>query len=394
MGVILQQLVGSRHEQHFYPNCAGVVRSYNFYPFGHMKPEEGVVCVALGLGKLVVEGGETLRFCPANPQVLPQLALGEKFIDQSQRGFYAIDLSHSEIGPSAEDEGIVVRLDLEAAENHGTLAPVGSVWSIENKAFYDGIQRPGVRVVTFAHILKSDLFPLADILRRVVELGRQGMGGPVEIEFAANLNSGPREFAILQIRPYGAGQDAEPVAIDGLPPEYLVCYSPRAMGNGLVDGIRDIVYVKPDRFNAAKTRFIAREVGAFNETLRAADRGYLLIGPGRWGSADPWLGIPVNWEQISAARIIVETSLKDFSVDPSQGSHFFHNLTSFGIAYLTVRPGPDQGFIDWDWLGEQPVESEAEFVRHVRLELPLEARIDGRSSQAAVLKWSARCAPQ
>jgi len=393
MGVVLQQLVGSRHEHYFYPNFAGVVRSYNFYPFGRMKPEEGVAGVALGLGQLVVEGGEALRFCPAHPQVLPQLAYGQQFLDQSQRGFFAIDLSHAEPPPADASPSSVVRLALEDAERHGTLHAVGSVWSPEDQAFYDGISRPGIRAVTFAHVLKADLFPLAQILGRVLELGRQGMSGPVEIEFAVNLDCDPKEFAVLQMRPYAASSDFEPVEIENVLRNAMICYSTQALGNGVIDGIHDIVYVKPDTFDAAKTRDIARAVSTINDGLRATNRSCLLIGPGRWGSSNHSLGIPVSWAQVSAARIIVEAGLENFVVDPSQGSHFFHNLTSVGTAYLTINSRTDPGFIDWKWLDSQAAEAESEFVRHLRLPIPIEARIDGRKSRAAVLKWSVRAVP-
>ena len=374
MGLILQQLVGNRHDHYFYPSLAGVVRSYNFYPFGHMKPEEGVASVVLGLGQQVAEGGEALRFCPVHPQILPQLALGKQFLDQSQRGFYAIDLEASQQTSAAEYASPVVRLDLEQAEQHGTLHPVGSVWSHENQAFYDGISRSGVRAVSFAHVLKSDIFPLADILKRILELGRESMSGPVEIEFAVNLTSDPQEFAILQMRPYGTGSQFEPVELQDLDPDQMVCFSPQALGNGIIGGLYDVVYVKPDAFDAAKTPQIATEVADINQTLRSQKRGCLLIGPGRWGSSNSWLGIPVSWGQVSAARVIVEAGLENFVVDPSQGSHFFHNLTSVGTAYLTVNVRTAQGLIDWTWLDQQPALHETEFVRHLRLDSPLEAR--------------------
>jgi hypothetical protein len=219
------------------------------------------------------------------------------------------------------------------------------------------------------------------------------MAGPVEIEFAAELDREPKEFAILQMRPYAAGEDRQPVELEDLPRDTMVCYSAEALGNGIIDDIHDIVYVRPETFDAAKTHEIAQEVAAVNQALRAANRPCLLIGPGRWGSSNYWLGIPVTWGQVSAARIIVEAGLNDFIVDPSQGSHFFHNLTSVGTAYMTVNPPAGQGFIDWEWLAARPVESDAEFVRHVRLKTPIEARIDGRTSRAAVLKEPLRTAP-
>jgi len=388
MAVILQPVVGSRHGDYHYPDFAGAARSYNYYPFGAMRPEDGVAGVALGLGQTVMEGGQALRFCPAFPQVLPQLSDSEEFLNQSQRTFYALDLlAEQNARAIARDTGIV-RLDLEQAERHGTLAPLGSVWSADDQALYDGIGRAGVRVVTFAHILKSETFPLAALLCRLLALGRAGLNNPVEIEFAVNLESSPPEFAVLQIRPCCDGNGGERVELGDLPRAQLLCYSPHALGNGLIHGLGDVVYVKPGQFNPACTPAMAEQIGRLNDELLAANRPYLLLGPGRWGTTHSWLGIPVHWSQICAARIIVETTLEDFVVEPSQGSHFFQNLTSFGIAYLAVNPHSDDGFIDWPWLEAQPAEHETEYVRHVRLAHSLEARVNGEISCAAVLKRS------
>ncbi|MCH7872795.1 MAG: hypothetical protein IID33_13955, partial [Planctomycetes bacterium] len=381
-----QPIAGRQREHYFYPSFAGTALSYNFYPFGNMKPDDGVATVAIGLGLAVSEGDDALRFCPAHPQVLPQLSYGEKFISQSQRGFMALDLSHAGHAHFNPSESSLVKLGLDDAERHGTLAPVGSVWSNENKAFYDGIYREGVRVVTFAHVLKSDLFPLADIIRKLLDLGRAGMNGPVEIEFAVNLDTDPKEFAVLQMRPASVEYKQASANLGEIATADLVCYSSRAMGNGFVEGLHDIVYVKPRAFDCTQTVAIAREIDEINQSLRDEGRQCMLIGPGRWGSSNESLGIPVKWTQISTARIIVEAALETFKVDPSQGSHFFHNLTSFGVAYLTVRPSVDEGFVDWEWLDAQEAACESQFVRHVRLSEPIEARIDGRTSRAAVFK--------
>lgn len=386
MAVILQPVVGRRYKEYYYPHFAGVALSYNYYPFGDVRPDQGVASVALGLGATVVDGGDALRFCPAYPQVLPQLAYGREFIDRSQRRFYALKLD----APASDDDlrrGVpVVRLGLDEAEEHGSLAPVGSVWSDENNAFYDGIYRPGVRVVTFAHVLKSDLFPLAPILDRLLCLGRAAMCGPVEIEFAGNLDRGAREFAILQMRPVGSDTARGPVDLPRVERDEILCESPRAMGNGVFDALHDVVYVKPGKFDNGRTEQIAAEVASINATLLGQGRECFLIGPGRWGTSNRSLGVPVNWSQISSARVIVETSLENFVVDPSLGSHFFHNLTSLGIAYLTVHPRLEQGFIDWPWLESLEAAEETEFVRHVRLPNSIEAHVDGRISHAVVLK--------
>lgn len=386
MGVILQELVGSEYGGRFYPTFSGVARSYNFYPTGQITPDEGVACVALGLGKTVVEGGEYLLFSPAHPHILPQFPTTDDLLANSQRRFYALDTSNLQMVPTRDADANLLLLDLDAAERDGTLAPIGSVYSPENDMVYDGIQRPGPRVVTFAHVLKSDLFPLADIVQQLLAIGQDGMASPVEIEFAVDMSTQPMEFGFLQIRPVASNEEMEAVRVGPVNRDKAVCYSPEALGNGLIRGIADLVFVRPEDFDSSLTQEIAAELGRINEGLRKAGRVSVFIGPGRWGSADRWLGIPVTWDQISTARIIVETTLPDLMVAPSQGTHFFQNLTSLGVGYLTVDPNIDKGFIDWDWLSRQPTIEQSRHVRHVRLEEPLEARIDGRNQAGVIFK--------
>ncbi len=390
MAVVMQPVVGQRRGRNYYPSFAGTARSFNFYPVGHMRPEDGIASVVLGLGGMVVDGGAALRFCPAHPRILPQFGEMEEFLNQSQRSFLAIDLESDARGLGSENFRSLVNLDLEVAERDGTLAPVGSVWSPENDALYDGIHRAGVRVVTFAHVLKSEIFPLAKILRQLLAIGKAGLNAPVDVEFAANLDTDPMQFVVLQIRPCVGNGDQRDIDVDGLPRDELLCDSPQALGNGVITGVSDILYVRPEHFDPARTETIAHEIGVLNADLAAERRNCMLIGPGRWGTTTNWLGIPVNWSQISTARVIVEAALDNFTIDPSQGSHFFHNLTSFGIAYLSVNAHAGVGFIDWDWLHAQPAECETDLVRHVRLPESLEARVDGRSSHAAVLKRARR----
>lgn len=386
MAVILQPIVGAAREDFFYPSFSGVARSYNYYPMGVMKPEDGVASVALGLGKTIVDGGQALRFCPAHPWALPQLGDAEEFMTHSQRTFYAVDLRVPQRFPTVDRDDGLVQLDLDIAEQQRSLHLLGSTWSSDNQTFYDGIERPGTRVVTFAHILKNDAFPLAALVSRLLAIGRAGMNSPVEIEFAGNLESDPKELAILQIRPCGACVDETPVELEDFTRDDLLCYSTHALGNGVKTGLSDIVYVRPAQFDAAHTPQMAEEIGQLNERLMAENRPYVLIGPGRWGSSHPWLGIPVVWSQISAARVLVETTLRNFVVEPSQGSHFFQNLTSFGIVYFAVNPNAADGYIDWNWLEQQPIAAETAFIRHVRLAQPLEARARGEVSRGAILK--------
>lgn len=387
MAIVLQPTVGARRGDYFYPDFSGVVRSYNFYPVGPAKPEDGVAMVAMGLGEMVVQGGAILRFCPAYPEILPQMALGEAFLDQSQRELLALDLRVKDrpIEASAH-ENCIAKLDLYDAEEHGVLHSIASTWSAENGCWYDGTSRPGARAITFAPILKYDVFPLAKILQRISALGAEAMSGPVEMEFACNLTAKPRQFAVLQMRPYGHGATEERVDIPETSREELILTAPSALGNGIHRQLRDIVFVRPEAFDAAKTRAIATEVANLNEAMRRTGRQYVLIGPGRWGSSDHWLGIPVGWGQISCAKVIVEAAHGQMVVDPSQGSHFFHNLATIGVAYLTLNEGQDQGFVAWDWLNSRAVEYESELLRHVTLPEPMEVRIDGRKSRAAIYR--------
>jgi len=389
MAVIIQQMVGQKYEHYDYPHFSGVAHSSNFYPHGGMKPTDGVASVALGLGRTVVEGGKVLRFSPRHPGVLPQFGTVDDWLNMSQRTFYAMDVSRPEQYPRAQDDFNMVKLDLEAAERHGTLEPLGSVYSAENNAIYDGIHRPGTRLVSFAHILKSDLFPLSDILKLLLELGRRTMSAEVEIEFAVVLGDGqmnPHQFGFLQIRPLAAGYDPPEIPEELMRAGHAVVATEVALGNGRYDGIRDIVYVPGDRFDRARTVEIAEEIGRLNHQLVQDAVPYLLVGPGRWGSSDRWLGIPVRWDQISGAQVIVESDLEDFKVTPSQGTHFFQNLTSFQVGYLTVNSGQDTSRLEWDWFDGLPAVEEGEFIRHLRLEEPLEILIDGRTRRGVVLE--------
>jgi CheY-like chemotaxis protein len=386
MGVIVQELVGRRHGDYFYPNFSGVARSYNYYPFGRVNPEDGVAAVALGLGKTVVEGEQMLMFSPAHPQILPQFATTKDALTNSQRQFYALDLNRVANGTRESISQRLVQLDLEVAERDGTLAPVGSVYSPENNMIYDGINRPGARLVTFAHVLKTEVFPLNDILRTLLDLGQEGMACPVEIEFAVDMLSDPMTFGVLQIRPIIADETTDVVNIADTDQDRAMCFSRQTLGNGVIHDVNDVIYVRPTAFDASKTRQIAEEIARMNLAMNQARRPYILIGPGRWGTSDPWLGIPVSWEQVSGARVIVETSLADYVITPSQGTHFFQNLTSFRVGYMTVNPTAGGGFVDWDWLNTCDVIDETQYVRHCRPTPSLRVELDGRTRLGVILK--------
>lgn len=389
MAVIVQRVVGSPHGARFYPDFSGVARSHNFYPAHPATTDDGVAAVALGLGRSVVAEGNCLRFCPRYPQHLPQHASVKSMLASAQRTFWALQLEPERGGdgesqPGAQ-HGSEVQLPLAAAEADGTLAAVASTYSHENHAIYDGISRAGVRVVTFAPVLKQELFPLAPLLDRLLAIGRWGMGAPVELEFAVDLRR--RELAFLQLRPLALSQESEELVLGGEASTELIGRSDHVLGNGRIDDLYDVVVVDQRAFDRASSRRTAAEVAQMNAAL--AGRPYLLIGVGRWGSSDPWLGIPVSWEQISGARVIVEAGFADFVVTPSQGTHFFQNLTSFNVGYFTINAGPESrgaAFIDWQWLASQPAVSESGSVRHLRFAEPVIVKMNGRKNEGVICK--------
>lgn len=390
MAVVVQRVVGRSHERFFYPSFAGVACSRNYYAVLGLKAEEGLAAVALGFGKTVVEGGRAVRFSPGSPRNVPQFASTAAVLETAQREFVALDLERGgSVGGSDHADALVV-LGLDEAERHGTLHPLGSVYSPDNDAIYDGVSRPGIRVVTFAPILKTDVFPLSRLLTRLLSLGERAMSCPVEVEFAVNLPSRgePGELAVLQVRPLvvEVGSEDLDAILRVTTHDDILCLSEQALGEGRVQGIRDVVYVKPSAFDRAKTPAVAVEVEEINRVLAEEGRPYLLIGPGRWGTSDQWLGVPVEWNQIAGARVILETELEDVPVTPSEGTHFFQNITSFGVGYLTVHRRGGRGRVDFEWLDGLSASTETRFLRHVRLERPLDVRIDGRSGRGIVLK--------
>lgn len=390
MAVVIQRLVGVEREGKFYPNFSGVGKSYNFYPVPPQKSDDGIAQVALGLGKTVVEGGNTVRFCPRYPKHLLQFFSTKETIKNAQQDFYALDLAGKlNHHPEAVTDPLVKTYSLGVSEKDGTLFPVGSTYSTENDAVYDGISREGMRVVTFAPVLKYEIFPLADILNLLLGLGTWGMGSPVEIEFAVNLDvpkGEPKEFAMLQMRPLVISKEKEELSVDNFEEEELICHSDKVLGNGATEDIYDIVFVDINKFDRGKSKEVAAEVSTINSKLIKEKKPYVLIGVGRWGSLDPWLGIPVTWDQISGAAAIVESGFTDFNVTPSQGSHFFQNITSFKIGYFTVNSFIKVGFIDWDWLLMQPSVEEMHFAKHLHFDKPLSIRINGHKNKGVITK--------
>jgi hypothetical protein len=394
MAVIIQKIVGGVHGSRVYPDFSGVVRSHNFYPTGPMTAADGIAAVALGLGKTVVEGETCLRFCPLYPKHLVQFSSVSDLLENSQRAFYALQLDDDNRSRvPAGSEMTVHRFGLEVAERDGVLASVGSTYSPENDAVYDGLSRPGPRLVSFAPVLKHGLFPLAELLTFLVEMGSWGTSSDVEIEFAVNLSAAPgapKEFGFLQMRPQAMADDVEDLEISELPEARILCQSPSVLGNGRLNDLQDIVVVNYSRFDRSRSQEAAREVAHFNAKLSHQGIPYGLLGVGRWGSTDPWLGIPVTWEQIAGVRVIVESGFRDFRVTPSQGTHFFQNLTSCNVGYFTVNPEIGDGAVDWDWLEVQQAEEEGKFFRHLHFDQPMVVLMNGKTQEGVILKPDTR----
>ena len=389
MGIILQEVCGTRHGDVFYPTVSGVARSINYYPIGSEKAEDGIANVAFGLGKLIVEGGMSLRFCPKKPKKILQLSSPEYARRDTQKEFRALDLNIESFVPSTDDGINIRRIDIKDAENDAAMKYLASTWDQNNNVLRDGIMNKGPRIITFSGILQHNTFPLAEILTTLLELGQKEMNNPIEIEFAINLETpagSPKIFNFLQIRPIVHSDETYNINLDSVKKEDSIVISASALGHGLFKGIHDLVYVKPDSFNKAMNKEIALIIENLNTSFVKSSTSYVLVGPGRWGSTDPWLGIPVKWSQISAARVIIESGLKNYRIDPSQGTHFFQNLTSFRVGYFTINPYLNDGFYDVDFLDRIDAIYEDEFVRHIRFVKPMEIMIDGKNHRGAILK--------
>jgi hypothetical protein len=383
MAVVVQEVVGRRHGDRFYPDLSGVARSYNFYPVGPAAPAEGVVELALGLGKTIVDGGACWSFSPAHPKLPPPVGSVRDLLDVTQSQFWAVNVGPPPpYDPMTETE-YLVHPHLAEAEADGTLRHAASTYDDESDRLVPGTGRAGLRVLDFAPILAWNELPLVSALRKLLAVCAEELAAPVEIEFALSLPQGqPGRLGFLQVRPVLVAGDAVTVTPEDLASPSAVVTSSAAMGNGRQE-VRDVVYVDPETFEARLTPVIATEIESLNRSLVEEACPYLLVGFGRWGSADPWLGIPVRWDQISGARGIVEATLPHMNPEPSQGSHFFHNLTSFSVLYFSVPLHAGRG-VDWGWLATQEVVARTEHVRHVRTATPLVLRVDGRSRRGVV----------
>jgi len=387
MAVLIQKLVGGQYGKRFYPIYSGVGQSANFYPVSPLKREDGIVSVALGLGRIVVEGGKVLSFSPAYPGILPGLTTPEEIADGTQIYFYALDLDKTRFDLKDGEEATLKILEIQDAQADGTLRYVASTFDPDDNRLRDGVSSHGPKIVTFAGIRKYDMLPLGDVVAELLSIGEKGMGRPVEIEFAGTLAAdGSPEFYVLQIRPLVTLRERQQVVIDRADLDHALISAADALGNGMLEGIADIVMVSPETFEPTKTVEIAAEVSEFNRSLDGTP--YILIGPGRWGTRDRFAGIPVQWHEISWARTIVETALEGFSLSPSQGTHFFHNVTSLGIMYLAVPHGSNEHFIRWTEFDKATVATAGKYVKHLRLPYPLLVKVDGHSGNAVVFKGS------
>ncbi|NTV90450.1 MAG: phosphoenolpyruvate synthase, partial [Clostridiales bacterium] len=393
MAVLIQELAGARHGDAFYPAISGVAQSYNFYPLAFYKPEEGIASIAIGLGKAVVEGEQVYRFSPASPDRNPPFSSTAEFLKKTQNHFYALDMSGSSVEICPDQSCTYSVLDLERAEEDGILQYVGSTYSRENDMIQDTLSIPGPRVVTFARILKYGLFPLHEILNELFAILKDALGSDVEIEFAVNIpedRSKDIEFHFLQVRPMVAGnemlQTGLPTEIELVTSGSAICCSSHTIGNGVFEGIYDLIHVVPESFSTLVTRSIAAEIGQLNRQLFSEDRRCILISMGRLGTSDPFLGIPLDWSQMSQAKVVVEADSEKLQADPSLGSHFHHNLVSLRMGYLHAGKNSEAEYVDWKWLESITPFRETAHVRHLRFETPITVRIDGHTNRGVILK--------
>lgn len=389
MGIILQEVCGSSYGERFYPTLSGVARSINFYPIEPEKAEDGLAVIAYGLGKFLMDGGVGLRFSPKYPKKLIQLSTPHLVMKDTQKEFFAVNLDPSGFVPAVDDGATLLKLRFKEAEKDASFKYAASTYDFENEMIRDGLYSKGKRVITFSQILNFNKIPLAEILSDLLRICQKEMNNHIEMEFAVNLDTPPGEPAIfnfLQIRPIVLNDQMINFKLDKIVKEETIVYSDSALGNGSFPDLYDIVYVKPSAFDPSKSEKIAGIIEEFNDKFVRDQKNYILIGPGRWGSSDPWLGIPTKWAQLSEARIIVESGLEHYRIDPSQGTHFFQNITSFRVGYFTINPFIDDGYFDLEYLDTQPALMENDFVRQIRFKDPLRVEIDGKSNKGVIYK--------
>ena len=383
MAVIIQEVVGKPHFERYYPDISGVARSFNYYPPAHSKPEDGIVNLALGLGKAIVDGEPSWWFTPKAPRANPPFLDVSEWLKQTQNKFWSVNLGSPPAYDPIDEAEYLIQSGLKEAEYDDTLSPVASTYDPRNDRINVGLGEVGPRIITFAPILVYNQFPLSDFVKNLLNQCQDAVKSPVEIEFAITLH--PTRFRLLQVRPLLASDNEISIEDNEFSGEGVLLASERVLGNGESRTIDHVVFVKPHSFEAKFTPQIAGEIDAINAKAIESGTHYLLVGFGRWGSSDPWLGTPVSWGQISQAKVIVESTLPDMDKEFSQGSHFFHNITSFGVSYFSVRHSDDHD-LDWEWLDRQSCVSETDYVKHVRLEKPLTVKVDGRSGRGVIIK--------
>lgn len=386
MAVILQEVVGTQYGDRYYPSISGVARSVNYYPINDEQAEEGTVSLALGLGKYIVDGGLTLRVCPYHPDKVLQTSEMEMALRETQTRFYALDLKNMGQNFSLDDGFNLLKLPVKEAEADGSLNYIASTYDPYDMVIRDGIYPGGRKVITFANILQHDVFPLPRILQLVQKYGQGEMRRPVEIEFAVNFNAKEKNgtFYLLQIRPMVDMKADLAEDLNLIPSEQILLRSENALGQGVMDDIQDVIYVKTDGYSASNNQLIAYDIEKLNRRFLDEGKHYVLVGPGRWGSSDTWLGIPVKWPNISAARVIVEAGLTNYRVDPSQGTHFFQNLTSFGVGYFTINAYINDGIYNQELLNPMPAVEETKFLRWVHFDKPLTVKMNGKKKVGVV----------
>ena len=389
MAIVLQEVVGNRYNDRFYPTISGVARSLNFYPIGNEKAEDGIANIALGLGKYIVDGGQTLRFSPRHPHNILQMSTMDFALRETQTRFYALDLKNLADQFSVDDSFNLLRLNLKDADADGSLKFIVSTYDPYDQVIRDGYYPGGRKILSFVNVLQHEVFPLADTLDQILHVGQDEMGRPIEIEFAVNIdpqNPGFATFYLLQVRPIVDNKEVMEEDLTLVVQEDTILTSTSVLGHGIVTDVQDIIYVKTGAFCSSNNQSIAYDIEKMNRQFTGEEKNYVLVGPGRWGSSDSWLGIPVKWPHISNARVIVECGLENYRVDPSQGTHFFQNLTSFGVGYFTINPFKGDGWFDEGYLNSLPAVEETEYLRHVRFDKPVVIKMDGKKSLGVVLK--------
>jgi len=388
MGIVIQEVVGDTYDGYFYPHISGTAQSYNYYPVAHMEPEDGYAVSAVGLGQYVMNGNKAYRYSPKYPEL--QNNTPQEEVKGSQVMFYAINLEKQNPELSQGEDAGLIKLEMEEAERHGALKHCVSVYDIDNDRIMPGLDVSGPRIVNFADILKFEYTPLAKTIETILNVTKEALGSPVEIEYAVDLSKdeqGCTSFYLLQLKPLLGSLDHFEIDMGKIDRNRILLYAERSMGNGNIENIRDVVFVKTDQFDKTRTEEIIPEIEALNARMVKGNKRYILIGPGRWGTRDRFIGIPLVWTQISNAKVIVEISLPEFPLDASLGSHFFHNVTSMNVGYFSIQHDSATDYIDWEKLKQQKVISDSKYITHVKFDEPLTIVMDGKK-RTSLITWN------